>query len=263
MLAPTEVTLHDLQSDLIRPSGPEAERVYLAWRSRTRISGYEEVIPFVEGFTHRFLYEITEDLLEEVKRRSKHALGDLVREVVELEGMENFHAPFANQFLFHMYLEQQRRVPSWEEWWNWLKGEGSRFYIDVVKRERGYDALSQKAKDRMRDAVQWRLGKAYYSAFREIELLTRLRTRYGLPVKYHMLADVLFKVDFWLNQTLISIYFGNPKYREGTSGRKQHAEAILGRAYFTFPEVTLTRQGHGRFWIVSNKDLEALVNALS
>lgn len=113
----------------------------------------------------------------------------------------------------------------------------------------------------MRDAVQWRVGKFYYSAFRELELFTKLRTRHQLPVKYFVLADVLLKADLWMGKTVVSVYFENPQYREGKTGRKQRSEYFLEPG-FRFLDVTIRRQGFGRFWRVSDEDVMALAQKL-
>lgn len=110
--ASLEVTFADFRRELIDRGGPVAELEYRKWHERKLWPGYEEVIPFVENFSHKALFRVTEDMLNDVKSRSGHALGDLQKEVVEKEGIEDFHAPFANQFLFHKYLEDKGEVPT-------------------------------------------------------------------------------------------------------------------------------------------------------
>ena len=157
-------------------------------------------------------------------------------------------------------MEKAKSLPTWQEWWNWLKSDGKTFYIDVVKEKKGYDELVQDEKDAVRDAVQWRLGKAYYSAFREVELLTKLRST-GLPVQYHMLADVLLKVDMWMNNTLVSVFFKNVEYRDENEGRKHRAEEIFDST-FSFLEATVSMQGRGKFWVLDDADIAILAEKL-
>lgn len=72
----TSVSFQDCLHELIDAGIPAAQQEYLRWRARSQARlGYKEVIAFVEGFTHQFLFEITEEMLEEVKSKSVHALG--------------------------------------------------------------------------------------------------------------------------------------------------------------------------------------------
>ena len=141
-------------------------------------------------------------------------------------------------------------------------GEGKSFYIAKVQERFSWRDLPDADRSHLRDAVQWRLGKFYYSAFRELELFTKLRTRFELPVKYHILADVLLRADLWLDKTVVSLFFGNPQYREGTAGRKNRPQYFLEPG-FRFVEATLPRQGFGQFWKVPDENLAELAQQLA
>jgi len=261
----TEVPFEDVRRELILGGGATAAEIYSTWRrQRQTWTGYEGIAPFVEATNHQFLYTVTEQMVDDVKRHStpsEHALGNLKKSEVVKVGFEDVHIPWANEFLFHRYLEETRSLPKWPEWWKWLKSDGRRFYIDVVKQKKGWDKLPSEQRDALRDAVQWRLGKAYYSAIREVELLTKLRSRFHLPVKYHVLADVLFKVDLWINKTIVSVYFENPEYRAQNEGRKRRPEGILDSS-FSFREITVPVQPFGKVWIIKDSDIAALAQRL-
>lgn len=108
----TSVSFDDFRHDLI-DAGGKAQQVYLSWHARPEARpDYRDVIFFVEGFVHRFLFTITEEMLEETMKRSEHALGDLKREEAEDRRIEDFDTPFALHYLFHMYLEEARSVPT-------------------------------------------------------------------------------------------------------------------------------------------------------
>lgn len=161
-----------------------------------------------------------------------------------------------------MYLERERHVPTWQEWWSWLTaGEGKPFYVGNVQKHFHWAAISDEERAHLRDAVQWRLGKFYYSAFRELELFTKLRLRYQLPVKYHLLADVLLRADLWMEKTIVSLYFGNIQYRQGSEGRKRQPQNLLGNG-FRFLDVTLPRQGFGKFWRVTDENVTDVARRL-
>ena len=115
--AVTEVSFETCHRELIDNGGDEARRVYRAWRSRMEQQApYQEVVSFVEGFTHRFLFTITQEMLESVVRRSDHALGKLKKEEVQDKRIEDFDTPFALHHLFHRFIEEQSLVPTWQDW---------------------------------------------------------------------------------------------------------------------------------------------------
>ncbi|MBM85285.1 MAG: hypothetical protein CMM47_04610 [Rhodospirillaceae bacterium] len=62
--------------------------------------------------------------------------------------------------------------------------------------------LQRYSADRIEDAVRWRLGKFYYSAVREVDLLISINAA-GIPLKYHLVADVLLRVDYWVDQNWV------------------------------------------------------------
>lgn len=259
----TSVSFQDCLHELIEAGGAAGRQEYQSWRDRPlRRPEYGKVIPFVESFTHRFLFEITEEMLAETKRCSEHALGELKREEVEDRRIEDFDTPFAIHHLFHLFLEQERKVPTWQDWWTWLTmGAGKPFYIAEVQRQFHWATINDAERIHFRKALQWRLGKFYYSAFRELELFTKLRLRFQLPVKYHLLADVLLRADLWMEKTVVSLYFGNPQYRRGEKGRKRRPQDFLG-GEFRFLEVMLPRQGFGKFWIVGDESVDEVARRL-
>jgi hypothetical protein len=259
----SSVSFQDCFHELIEAGGAAAQQEYRSWRARPlNRPEYGKVIAFVESFTHRFLFEINEEMLEESKRHSLHALGQLKKEEAEDRRIEDFDTPFAIHHLFHMYLELERQVPTWQDWWSWLTaGAGKLFYIAEVQRQFHWTTINDAERAHFRDALQWRLGKFYYSAFRELELFTKLRLRFQLPVKYHLLADVLLRADLWMEKTVVSLYFGNPQYRQGAEGRKRQPQYLL-ESGFRFLEVTLPRQGFGKFWKVDDESVDEVARRL-
>lgn len=259
----TEVSFADCYRELVEAGGPHAQKLYAEWRHRMQDKpGYDQVVSFVEGFTHRFLFQITEANLDDVRSRSAHALGNLRREEAEDRRIEDFDTPFALQHLFHGFLEQNRAVPTWQEWWSWLtEGAGKPLYVREVQRHFDWATLNDSDLGHLRQALQWRMGKFYYSAFRELELFTLLRTKHGLPVKYHVLADVLLRADLWTHKVIVSVFFENTRYRKGAVGRKHRPSEIFG-ADFRYLDVTIRRQGFGSFWRPHLDDVAELAQKL-
>jgi hypothetical protein len=99
---------------------------------------------------------------------------------------------------------------------------------------------------------------------REVDLLLRLRNA-GIPVRYHLLADVLFRADLWLNSLVVCLYFPNPNYRSGKdAGRKPPAESFFAGATPSFEIVhfPVERQGFGRVWLAKDDSLRALAQLI-
>lgn len=107
------------------------------------------------------------------------------------------------------------------------------------------------------EAMWWRLGNSYYSMLRELYVLAVLREG-GLAVEYHVIADALFRADFWLGDTVISLFVSNTRYRDGGGGgRKQHPREILGDyPGFRFADMPrLTRHEYGTVHLPSRSEI--------
>ena len=248
-----KVTFEECKRALVNPSESKAQRALREWRNR---SGYEKVVDWVMDFEHDYLFQITIPNLRQVQKDSEHALGD-VQSQEQMPEVEDFTCPFALEHLFHMYVERFKELPTWQRWWNWLWEEGAPGFIDPVKRYLGWSRAGRQQRRIFNRAIRWRLGKFYYSAFREVEFLTRMREEYGVYLSYHVLADVLLRADFWSGNVVLCTYFPNPRYRTGSGGRKPEAEKFLGDANppFTIMNVEVERQGQGTFWTLSEDSL--------
>ncbi len=251
-----EVGFEDCQRELLDRVDGEATRRYREWRGR---SGHSEVVAFVENFTHRYLYEITPVQARSVMARSGHALQGVYKEDRLLE-VEDATVPFAYQHLFHGYVEEHRQLPTWEEFFAWLKGPAIRSWLQPMAESTGWYIADAAQRKRLWKAYRWRAGKAYYSAFREVELLARLRVEYGLPVRYHVLADVLLSVDFWLGDRIVRVYLPDDRYfARKNSPRKYFAARDSS---FGILDMEVKRQGFGKFWLADDASVERVARFL-
>ena len=243
------------ERELLARAPDAARTAYGRW---TRRPGYGRVVAFVHAFEHRHLFRVTAEDLERVKRESEHALGD-VRSEEQMPDVENFTCPFALQHLFHFWIETHGRLPLWQEWWAWMWRDACRGFVQPVALSVGWAEAGAARREAIRRAVRWRLGKFYYSAFREVEALTRLRVEHGLPLRYHLLADVLLRVDYWLGDAAVCVYFPNPRYRDGRRGRKPPASRFVGGegSPFGVLHLGIERQGFGRFWTADAESLRS------
>lgn len=248
-----KVSFADCISELVNKDSRKADNVYQHWLSRKDLQ--TEVIPFVQGFTHNKLYEFTRGDYEAAVQASAHALGN-VRSGEQLPEVENFFTPFAFTHLFHDYVETNGVLPTWQDFATWVKGPRKSWYIDPIFEHLAYRQQDTERRYAIGRAIHWRLGKFYYSAMREIELLIRLREEEGINLKYHLLADTLLRVDFWVENVLLCVFFSNPNYRTtGSLGRKTKAATIFPTPDFILLDIEVERQGHGNFWRVSDSSV--------
>ena len=220
------------------------------------------MVAFVQNFAHEFLFTIHPDDVQRIRDKSSHALGD-IKAAEQRAYIENFTTPFAFQHLFHWYLEHNKEIPTWTQFCDWMvSGAASNCWYAPLKNflEINYPDGDRREWSR---AAQWRLGKVYLSNIRELDLLARLRHA-GIPVRYHILADVLFRVDFWVGDALVCTYFPNPKYREGEEGRKPPANQFFANAKppFHIAHVPIDRQGFGQFWLATDESVKQLVETI-
>ena len=254
------ITFDDCCSELLGRGAKGGQRALDRWTQDTR---FAQVVPFVREFTHEHLFSLGADAVMDVISRSTHALGD-VQTDEQLPLIENFSAPFALQHLFHWYVEENKSLPVWSEFRDWMVcGPAAPLWYGVLKEFLG-EPKDREQSVRWSRAARWRLGKFYLSAMREVDLLLRLRNA-GIPVRYHLLADVLFRADLWLNSLVVCLYFPNPNYRSGKdAGRKPPAESFFAGATPSFEIVhfPVERQGFGRVWLAKDDSLRALAQLI-
>ena len=264
------ISFQDCKSALLDKSGSAGNAAYEKWRARP---DGKEVVQFVEGFTHAHLLTLTTASIRTVMSASSHALGDVEAEE-QLSFIEDFTCPFALQHIFHGYIEQKRNVPTWEEFDQYIRDEAAPLWMNplrvflkncptVKEFVKSYESKAV-GWEQVNRAVQWRLGKFYYSAMRELDIFVRLREG-GAAVSYHVFADVLLRVDFWLGANLVCVYFGNEKYQDGKQGRKKPTASFFNDPHhqFNIHHIDIEKQGFGRFWIASEDSVAKLVETLT
>ncbi len=139
--------------------------------------------------------------------------------------------PFAFIHTLHYALERNRALPTYQQFREMnrtdsflggaLLGPARRAVAEAV----GEGVPEYKA----RDAMRWRVGNAYYSFLREVYVIVVLRDL-GVDVRYHVLADALYAVDCWCADIVVSMFIGNARFKDRTSGRKPRPQQIFRRA---------------------------------
>lgn len=262
-----KISFQDCKTQLLDKAGSAGARAYEEWRNRR---GWEDVVTFVEGFTHQVLLTLQPTDLKKVMLHSEHALGDVQKEE-RIKEIEDFTCPFALQHVFHHYLETSGHVPTWQQFDKYVRDTAKHFWMDPMRdfcrtnyRIQTIRKNSPIGWESINRAIRWRLGKFYYSAVREIDLFVRLRNS-GLKVYYHIFADVLLRVDLWRDNDLVCVYFRNKDFRDQDVGRKKAAAEFFNdeKSKFKIHHLDIERQGGGRFWIASEESVKKLINVLN
>ena len=164
--------------------------------------------------------------------------------------------------LFHRFLEHDG-LPTWQSLCTWLAGDGADYLWTPYRQQLGFEQSTDAEKQMIRDGTAWRLGNSYYSALREIDIMISLRDA-GLPMKYYMLADALFAVDFWRENRLVSVFIDNEQFKSiDGNGRKLRPERIFGSPqYYCRDFEIFKRRTFGNYWPVAKSTILSIADFL-
>jgi hypothetical protein len=219
---------------------PRARALLHRWQEDPR---RPQVAHTVLAHTTKVLYQLEPSHVEAVCTTSEHPLGDIRKNVATaVQPVVDWRPDFAFTHVMHLALEELGALPSFQDF--------ARFCADDPA---GAAALGHPAREirkhacqegyppaHVAQAIRWRIGLAYYSFVREIYTIAVLRAT-GLEVRAHPLADALFRADAWTGRTVLSLYIRNPRFRDGTRGRKPRTAEILAGADppFRYQELSL------------------------
>ena len=206
--------------------GEPSRRRYESWierRSRFAADWADRFEEF-KRFRHEALYLLRPSDFGHMRFHmgKEHALGKLDRDEIVHDFSKDFSPPIPMMYPFHALLEDLGRLPRWSEAWTFLTVTRP----DLVLQS--YAAFNRLSGDdpRLRerqymDALQWRVGAAYYSWVREVHLLTELRCTHRLDVRYHFAVDAEWKADLVGGDVLLEVYINNRNFKDGNAGRKE------------------------------------------
>jgi len=250
--------------------GEPAKQRWQRWSAQRSGPEWEQVKDFLSGFRHDVLHRVDLKDISAVcgvegysGRTTSHALGTLRPADGAFSAIADFSTPFAIEYLLHDCLERLGRVPLWNDVKRYLFVEQRERYILPFLTRYGIAGTPAAAAGTPHlNALQWRVGNAYYSWLREVHLLTMLRSVHGLDVRYHALADTEFKADLVAGNAIIALYVPNARFRDGDRGRKRSARAINPDRQVI--EVRLdVRKVHGRPWLVEEDCIRSLANLIA
>jgi len=238
--------------ELMEPGGASVRAEYEAWRRRP---GFGAVHEFVGGFSHRALYALSVADVEAACRRTEHALGDVSKGWLEAQpdyrAARDFDTPFAMQHLFHAFLERRGRLPLWQDVMPFLEREVPEYYVGPFREATGYASSPPPRRAVLDKGIRWRLGCAYYSFLREADVLVRLRRAHGVDARYHLLADVTFRVDLWVGNVIVSLFVSNGDFRTAQGGgRKTPVMRVFRDGADRFSFVDMPRPKPRKFGVV-------------
>ncbi len=260
------VTLHDVRQELIVPGGRKAQYAFDAWKIDRRYSG--EVVPFVVSFDQEYLFTIKRTQFDEVKAviesnpREHALLGVSSSDNIALT--KNLNTPWAFVQLFHRYLQERQSLPTWLEWRDWLRNDAKDLFAVPASRRVHFGRLDEFGKEAIKRGLNWRLGNVYYSCMRELDVLIRLRDEYELPVKYHILADALFRVDYWRGLRTACLFVSNDEMKAAQAGRKDRPAKFLAKPPFEehYEAVMEKQHTYGNLHLATDKTVAGIAAAL-
>ncbi|MGE0025593.1 MAG: hypothetical protein AB7O78_02655 [Thermoleophilia bacterium] len=260
---PAETTYAQVVAHFPGRSPGAAERLRL-WREQP--GKRDKVVPFVERCVTRFLYDVTPGDVEQACERTIHALGSVNGvEARSVSLIVDWHPAFAFQHVLHFVLEDGRRVPAYQDLRDRARASSE---VQMMLTQPAQDTVSQAIKDGTdrelaRDAMRWRVGNAYLSFLRELYVISVLREA-GVDARYHVLADVLFRVDCWVDDLCLSLSIKNEKFLDGATGRKTPAEEIVTGGPFRFARLELpTRHEYGNVHLPDRDDILGAADGLT
>lgn len=227
-------------SELVPHFQPFADEELARWeRSRP-----EAVAPFSAAVTEKIYRVLPEEVrpflnppLSEWPFRKGIRKGDwMLPEVEDLTG----GLPLA--LCLHRYVEHHGSIPSWREAAAWFSrpDQAAVFLKPAWDRYNSTPEERRVSRDRWQRAINWRIGNAYLSFLREMDFLARMVHDHGIPLRTHILADAVLKIDFWVGRHAICVFIPNDKF-----DRKISPSPSTG-------EVHLLQIGDGSMWTEVN-----------
>jgi hypothetical protein len=273
---PDTTSFPELVAHIVTPGGPRARRSLDAWLCR-RANGpsHKRVHEFVTNHRHTVLGGLTvADVELATVWRSpdnqgalpdpRHALGVMKASTDNIVAIDDWKAPpWAFTFIFHDLMERLGRVPTWPDVEDFVRHDGKANLLEPFAHWCKLSEMDHSDKRRWCTGLRWRLGVAYYSFVREVDTIVRLRRTHDMPIRYHVLADTQFKIDFWCGNVLVALLIRNPKYRDDRMGRKARTADMMDVSSFkTLACELLVPSAYGRPALLSSvqiKDLAAQI----
>ena len=190
--------------------------------------------------------------------QARRAVGDRVVPI------RDWHPDFAFTHVLHFVTEALGHLPTYQGFRDFTRNDpiGRAMLYSPAEDAIAAATAAGYSRPDAAEAMRWRIGNAYYSFVREVHVLAYLR-HHGIDVRVHPLADALFRADAWTGDTVVSLYVGNEKFRQGTQGRKPPAHSVLSDALPPFDFLSLELPTVRRFGVVHLAAEERLAAAVA
>lgn len=238
-----------------------AERFCVSTRAEDILARWQRQRPLVAqhvlGHVTRTPYATSRAALGEVAGSTEHALGAVRKADVQgVDAIRDWTTSFATTHVLHHALESLAEPFTYQQFREFCRQDAGARVMLWDPAQLMVDGIAARiGAQRARDAMRWRIGNSYYSFMRELVTVVALRQR-GLDLAVHPLADALFRVDAWIDQTVVALYIGNAAFRDGTTGRKPDPASLLGPS-FRYVSINLPAQHEfGRLHVPSEVALD-------
>jgi len=215
--------------------------------------------------------EIFENLqpkdIQHVVQHTENALGPSSRRIGEtVTPIRDWNPNYAFNHVLHHVTAQLQHLPTWQEFRNYASQDPhTRTMLwEPAQQISQHAHTAGWTTTHIKNAMQWRIGNAYYSFIREAYIVAQLNNA-GLTPKYHPLVDSLFKVDLWVNNTNINLYIGNHIYRHNQTGRKTTSTQLLNDATPPYKNIDIqlpTQHTYGNVHLPKQDAINTLLNQL-
>lgn len=233
----------------------EIHRKWVAARAK------DGVVSLVKTIDHKTLYSMTVDQVEEACEKTTHALGQTSKRHLEanplFRDINDFNVPFAYLHGMHKMMEDLGRLPLWQDVMPFYE-DNPKILLGLYREHFKYEEANTETRRFLDDAIAWRLGLAYYSFLREVDLFVRIREVHDIDLRYHLFADVTLSTDFWIDNCIISLYLNNSRFKTADGkGRKKRTSSIFkNNDSLSFIDVDISkRTQRGCVWLVPDHEI--------
>lgn len=240
----------------------KAKKRYDQW---VMTPGKEPVVRLVMSHETATFEALSVSDVTSVARTTHHALGDSSSKRAQgVAPIRDWNPNYAFVHILHHVTETIKRVPTWQEFRDVAATDPE---VRSMLWEPAQEAIRRAVRHGCsvpdaRNAMRYRIGNAYYSFLREAFVCAALREN-DIPVRYHALADALFRVDLYTEEININLYVGNAMYKKDSAGRKIGSIQLLSDAVPAFASIDLQLPTQHAFGCVHLPSMQAIQGAVT
>lgn len=249
----------------VAKGGDVSARRLASWdiRRRKATPGWDGYRKGFEAFSHERLFRLEPRDFASALGATEHALGELRPGDERFDGIADWSPPVPFMYIFHRVMEELGRVPLWQDARDFLwSGRGEDLAWGPFRGRFGLGDGAPDPDDPHVKGFTFRVGKNYYSWFREAHLLTELRRTHGVDARYHFLIDAEWKADIVAGDVLVELFVRHPDYKDrGAEGRKELCKDA--NPWATVRQAPITRRKvFGKPWLVDPAEIATMASMM-